>query len=275
MNKFFLNYGINTLRVLGLVNYIILLINTILKMKKIIQQKKLIPIDNTFKKISLKLNKNKFFINIEKINNLCQEKDTFGLIREIFFRNVYLKDLNQEDFKKTICIDLGSNKGIFSVIASKTFKFVICVDFQKKFNKCIDEIMSSNNQKNYEIINGVMGNLEFPEISNKSALNQRILNLNELIINKTNGEKIFLKIDIEGGEFKLFDEIDLKLVDIIVMEVHIYLEEIQHHYDINDLKKILDKLNNNGFKYLCFSENLDEVNYPDKGISFVKAVKKH
>ena len=42
MNKFFLNYGINTLRVLGLVNYIILLINTILKMKKIIQQKKLI-----------------------------------------------------------------------------------------------------------------------------------------------------------------------------------------------------------------------------------------
>ena len=188
---------------------------------------------------------------------------------------MYLKGFNHDHLKKFICIDLGSNRGIFSVIASKTFKFVICVDFQKKFNKCIDEIMSSNNQKNYEIINGVMGNLEFPEISNKSALNQRILNLNELIINKTNGEKIFLKIDIEGGEFKLFDEIDLKLVDIIVMEVHIYLEEIQHHYDINDLKKILDKLNNNGFKYLCFSENLDEVNYPDKGISFVKAVKKH
>ena len=275
MNKFFLNFGINTYRVLGTLNYIILLINSILKIKKIIQQKKLIPIDNTFKKISLKFNSNSFFINIEKLNYLCQETDTFGLIREIFFRNVYLKNLNHAHFKKFVCIDLGSNRGIFSVIASKTFKFVICVDYQKKYDKCIHEIMSSNNQTNYEIINGVIGNLEFPELSNKPVLDQRMVNLNELIINKTNGEKIFLKIDIEGGEFKLFDEIDLKLVDIIVMEIHIYLDETQHHYDINDLKKILDKLNNNSFKCICFSDNLDEVDYPDKSISFVRAIKRH
>ena len=174
--KFFLNFGINTFLVLGTVNYIILLINFILKIKKIIQQKKLIPIDNTFKRISLKFNNNRFFINIEKLNYLCQEKDTFGLIREIFFRNVYLKNLNHKDFEKFICFDIGCNRGIFSVIASKIFKFVICIDLQKKYNKCIDEIMSSNNQKNYEIINGIIGSLELLELKNKLGSDQRIVN---------------------------------------------------------------------------------------------------
>ena len=93
MKKFLLNFGINTFFVLGAINYIILLFNFILRIKKIIQQKNLIPLDNTFNRISLKFNNNKFFINIEKLNYLCQEKDTFGLIREIFFRNVYLKNL--------------------------------------------------------------------------------------------------------------------------------------------------------------------------------------
>ena len=273
MKKFFLNFGINTYRVLGTLNYIILLTSLLLNIKKIIQQKKLIPIDNTFKKIQLKFNKNKYFINIEKLNYLCQETDTFALIREIFFRDVYLKGFNHDHLKKFICIDLGSNRGIFSVIASKTFKFVICVDFQKKYNKCIDEIMSSNNQKNYEIINGVIGNLEFPELSDKSILDKKTINLNELIINKTNEDKIFLKIDIEGGEFKLFDDIDLKLIDIIVMEIHIYLDDIQHQYKINDLKKILDKLNNNGFRCLSFNNELKEINYPNKNINFIRAIK--
>ena len=195
--KFFLNFGFNSFLVLGVVNYFILLINFILKIKKIIQQKKLTSIDNTFKKISIKFNNKKFFVNIEKLNYLCQEKDTFTLIREIFIRNVYLKDLNIKDFKKFICFDLGCNRGIFSVIASKIFQFVICIDLQKKYNKCIDEIMSSNNQKNYEIINGIIGSLELLELKNKLGENQRIINLNELIKNKSSGEKIFLKIDIE------------------------------------------------------------------------------
>ena len=264
MKKFFLNFGINTFFVLGTINYIILLFNFILKIKKIIQQKKLTPIDNTFKRISLKFYNNRFFINIEKLNYLCQEKDTFGLIREIFFRNVYLKNLNLKNFNKFICFDLGCNRGIFSVIASKIFKFVICIDLQTKYNKCIDEIMSSNNQKNYEIINGVLGSLEFRELNNKFGLDKKIINLNELIKNKTNGEKIFLKIDIEGGEFRLFDEIDLNLVNIIVMEIH---------NDKGSLKKILDKLNDNNFKFLCFNDKLNKISYPDTTISFVRATK--
>ena len=273
MKKFLLNFGINTFFVLGAINYIILLFNFILRFKKIIQQKKLIPIDNTFNRISLKFNNDRFFINIEKLNYLCQEKDTFGLIREIFFRNVYLKNLNLKNFNKFICFDLGCNRGIFSVIASKIFKFVICVDFQTKYNKCVDEIMSSNNQKNYEIINGIIGSLEFLEFKNKLGANQRIININELIKNKSNGEKIFLKIDIEGGEYRLFDEIDLNLVNIIVMEVH-NDEDIQGPLKgKGSLKKILDKLNDNNFKFLCFDERLNKISYPDTNISFVRAIK--
>ena len=261
MKKLLLNFGINTFFVLGAINYIILLFNFILRIKKIIQQKKLSPIDNTFNRISLKFNNDRFFINIEKLNYLCQEKDTFGLIREIFFRNVYLKNLNLKNFNKFICFDIGCNRGIFSVIASKIFKFVICIDLQTKYNKCIDEIMSSNNQKNYEIINGIIGSLEEDY---KLGENQRIINLNELIKNKSSGEKIFLKIDIEGGEFRLFDEIDLNLVNIIVMEIH---------NDKGSLKKILDKLNDNNFKFLCFDEKLNKISYPDSNISFVRAIK--
>ena len=184
MKMFLLNFGINTFFALGAINYIILLFNIILKFKKIIQLKTLVPIENTFKRISLKFNNNRFFINIERLNYLCQEQNTFGLIREIFFRNVYLRNLNLKNFNKFICFDLGCNRGIFSVIASKTFKFVICIDLEKKYNKCIDEIMSGNNQKNYEIINGIIGSLE---IENKLGENQRIINLNELIKNKSNG----------------------------------------------------------------------------------------
>ena len=261
MKKFFLNFGINTFFVLGAINYIILLFNFILKIKKIIQHKNLIPINNTFDKISLKFNNNRFFVDIKKLNDLCQEKDTFGLIREIFFRNVYLKNFNLKNFNRFVCFDIGCNRGIFSVMASKIFKFVICVDLQTKYNKCIDEIMSSNNQKNYEIINGIVGSLE---VSEKLGENQRIINLNDLIKNKSSGEKIFLKIDIEGGEFRLFDEINLNLVNIIVMEIH---------NNKGSLKKILDKLNDNDFKFLCFNDQLNKINYPDKNISFVRAIK--
>ena len=62
--KFFLNFGFNSFLVLGVVNYFILLINFIFKIKKIIQQKKLTSIDNTFKKISIKFNNKKFFLRL-------------------------------------------------------------------------------------------------------------------------------------------------------------------------------------------------------------------
>ena len=59
-----LNFGFNSFLVLGVVNYFILLINFIFKIKKIIQQKKLTSIDNTFKKISIKFNNKKFFLRL-------------------------------------------------------------------------------------------------------------------------------------------------------------------------------------------------------------------
>ena len=39
------------------------------------------------------------------------------------------------------------------------------------------------------------------------------------------------------------------------------------------LKKILDKLNDNNFKFLCFDEKLNKISYPDTNISFVRAIK--
>ena len=44
-------------------------------------------------------------------------------------------------------------------------------------------------------------------------------------------------------------------------------------FDIKNVKKILDKLDNNGFKYLCFNKDLKEVNYPDTSINYVRAIK--
>ena len=262
LKKFLLNFGRNAFLSLGTINYIILLFNFLLKIKKIFRLKKLTPLDNTFNKISINYNKKKYFINISKLNKLCSERDTFGLIREIFFRNVYLKNFNVSNFNKFICIDLGSNRGIFSLMASKIFKTVICVELQSKYNKCVHEIMLSNHQKNYKIINGVIGELGM-NISNKLEFSQNKIDINQLIKNEADKHKVFLKIDIEGGEFKLFEEINLDLVEAISMELH----------KGGDIDHILDKIKNKNFFIECFNDQLEKINYQSSTITFIKARK--
>ena len=45
------------------------------------------------------------------------------------------------------------------------------------------------------------------------------------------------------------------------------------HHDKGSLKKILDKLNDNNFKFICFDYGLNKISYPDANISFVRAIK--
>ena len=179
----------------------------------------------------------------------------------IIFRNVYLKNFSIKNYNEFICFDLGCNRGVFSVIASKIFKFVTCIDLQQKYENCIHEIMLNNNQKNYEFISGIVGSLK---VSERLGSNQKTINLNDIIRKRSNGEKIFLKIDIEGGEFKLFEEIDLSLINTIVIEIH---------SNKGNLNQILDKLKNNNFKFFCFDDQLTNLTYPNKKISFVTAEK--
>ena len=133
IRKILLNYGFNSLKTLGIYNYIKLLIYSFVLLPKILVSRKLDTLDDFFNELIINFDNQKLKITIKKINKEINEFDTFSLIREIFIRNVYLKFFKIESLRDKYCLDLGSNRGIFSLQAGKIFKKVISIEMQEKY----------------------------------------------------------------------------------------------------------------------------------------------
>ncbi|MFW6130260.1 MAG: FkbM family methyltransferase, partial [Atribacterota bacterium] len=159
-------------------------------------------------------------------------------------------------------IDLGANVGIFTMLACKIAKKVIAVEAQSEFIPIIKSNISKLNCANeVDVEFGILGNDKGSFSDNKKLIsashykNEPPSITIQYLINKYNLNKIdFLKCDIEGSEFSIFDEKEdlnwLKKVKYISMEVH------KEHGDPNNL---CDTLIKSGYDVKLANKSKKEV----------------
>jgi len=148
--------------------------------------------------------------------------------------------------KNDIVVDLGSNIGLFTKLATeKTNNKIISVEGSPEIFSCLVENL--NDDKNVFFLNANVIS-ETNKESNSWSKKSSIINVTlKDIFHLYNLESIdFLKIDIEGGEYSLFRDLDdeyLKKIKKIAIETH----------DKNLNQELANKITKNGKKLFFFN----------------------
>jgi hypothetical protein len=142
---------------------------------------------------------------------------TFGLVRELFIRNCYVRGgLRRRLDSAEYVLDLGANRGLFSVMAATTARRVIAVEVLPDLQKAIELNARANGMDNISVkcaFVGAGGDFEGVTAAPTTPL--------ELLAEFDVPRFDVVKIDIEGSEFALFrDGQWLDRCGAIGMEVH-------------------------------------------------------
>lgn len=230
----------------------LLLCNT----RKIISSGKMYFLDASLNKIlqpiKICYNNQTYFFDLAYVDNKLNEGEyfSFGNIREIFILNCYLKYQPKEAFfNSKIVLDLGANRGTFSILMTPVAEKIICVEVQSRYEDIIKYNMKLNNYKNYAIESCFIGE---GGLCTDLINNDNIISLDSIMKKYGLHHIDFVKIDIEGSEYALFDSPAwLGKVKYISMELH-------HEY--GDINTILHALENYGFSYVLVDESFRPIN---------------
>lgn len=244
----------NVFKSLGIFNYIIFLTFV---MKNIIQIAKERNMNSFDKEIGRKNFFSSFNFKNFQINFDCNYTDkliledsfSFGIIREIFIRNTYFVHLPKKSYENCkVVVDLGANRGCFSTLMTPVAEKILSIEVQKKFNRSIIHNLELNNFYNYKIENTYVGG-KGQFFDNANSFTSVDALFNKYYIDFCD----IIKIDIEGSEFKLFEDLNidwLSRVNYIVMEVH---------PKYGDPKHIVERLKSEGFNLVLANQNLKKI----------------
>ncbi len=150
-----------------------------------------------------------------------------GLVREIYGRHSYFPDRSFIPKHGDTVVDLGANCGVVSILAAKLGARVRAVEAQSGFVKRCRELLALNGCE-AEVMWGLLGGGtgKFRDPSAVGAAGDQsdgrfppMVSIEEVLAGL--GRIDFLKCDIEGSEFGLFEKADwLERVQRIAMEVH-------------------------------------------------------
>lgn len=248
--------GINSLLTLGFAQYVILLISFLSVLPKMVIVKSLWPLHKKMsKKTRIKFKNYNFIIDCRYADEIIQENSfTFGLIAEICIENCYLKHHNIDFTEMRNVIDLGANRGVFACLAANFCEKVVAVEPQEIFHKSLAHNMAINNRTNYCIESSFVGGKgKLYGYENNTVTIEKIMQKNNF------ATVDFLKMDIEGSEFGLFQEIScLDKVKYLSMEVH---------PEYGDAMSIVNKLKEHGFsvvlsdRYCDITSDTDAITY--------------
>jgi FkbM family methyltransferase len=176
--------------------------------------------------------------------------------REMYCRNVYLRTGLVMPTKGWV-VDLGANRGLFSIWAAVTGARVIAVEAQEGFAPLILELAQHNGvaervQVEIALASGVTASgakagvvaddRRWSTTSHGASTRPADVSLPQLISKYQIDRIRLLKIDIEGGEFAVLPADDdlnwLQDVDQIVLEIH---------RDFGDAPSLIDRIRSHGF----------------------------
>lgn len=143
---------------------------------------------------------------------------TFGLIRELFVRNCYLRSLHLSNSPLAHVIDGGANRGLFSLFAASSGATVVAVEPAPAFCALIHHHMAINGITDYAVEQAVLGACTVPVAVTVPA---PVVSIPDLLDRHAIPHIDLLKLDIEGAEFALFSAPAwLQHVSTLTMEVH-------------------------------------------------------
>ena len=218
-----------------------------------------------------------------KINNknIIWKHTDVGFIDELIFEQCYIPNDSFKINSDYVIVDAGSNVGVFTLFAASyaTNGKIISIEADKYDYKRLVENISVNDFKNIFPINKALtdqsGYVFISDSIVRKPLEKNFHKQNYIyegqvesispqdLINEFKLDRIdFLKLDIEGSEFKIFKEPDwLKIVKIISMELHAELEDENALNIKNTLEKFNFSVNmiKNGTITYCFALNRDMI----------------
>lgn len=182
---------------------------------------------------------------VDRLLAARRDNPTFGNVRELYARNCYLRHLR---LKKPVgaVLDLGANRGMFSLLALVTLGAEIAVgvepimDYEEVFRLLLDA-----NRCPAERAPRYRKFVASPAIEQENPIENVSI---PTILREQRLERFHLvKMDIEGHERIVFSEPEwLAGVDTLTMELH---------PDKGDLSLIPRALKDYGFKYVMTDQN--------------------
>lgn len=207
-------------RVCGLVTGFKWLLFILIKLPQCFQVKNLQPADRIFGDGPIKVKSKNGKINLTG-------GQIFSSIREIWVRNVYLKNNFIKIPDEGIVVDLGANVGAFTMLALASNKAckVIAVEPNTEFNKLFLQQIAYNNfserVKLQRFFIGSFSSIQKEMLLTNESKDAQFINQKEFIeLNKFNRID-FLKCDIEGSEFDFISDTSLlEITKQLAIEIH-------------------------------------------------------
>jgi hypothetical protein len=244
----------NALRVLGLRQWLLYIGMFVRKLPAILRSRDLRPLDQVMGQTvqEFRVRGTRFAFDCAYCDEHVRDGSFgFGLAREIYIRDCYFKYHRPEVWNSLgTVVDLGANRGAFSVMMAARCEFVLCVDAQSAFAPVIRHNMEVNGFSNYAIEIALVG-----KGGDLADCEGRWLRMDELLDRYQLAVVDMMKIDIEGSEFDLFLDCGwLGRVKTLSMELH-----TKH----GDARHVLDALTRSGFKYAVANENVGRPSVRD------------
>ncbi len=194
----------------------------VLNIRSVVRSHSLAPVDHAMR------NRRRMFRVLGQ--TICLDGHLFGNAREIYGRKVYFRLPGFSVSPGDVVVDLGANAGVFTILAGRLGSKVIAVEAQSGFlNEIHANAMLNQCEKKVRVEFGMIGHrggVLSDEVQLRSSshfgLRPPQISMMDLISRHQIEVIDFLKIDIEGSEFDLFErDLDwLRSVRRIAMEVH-------------------------------------------------------
>lgn len=211
------NYGFRAVAVLGLHEYVRYFLVSVREFPRIVAEKSLRPVDRAMSgivRVKHRLNGTQCLIDLDSYRGGDAEEDSyaFGLVREIWFRDIYFRHFDLPP-KLGCVVDLGANRGIFTLQAAAVAEQVIAVEALDKYRASLQHNLALNGLDNVELVHAMVGGQALLDREGNA-----MIGLDE-VVSRARAPVDLLKVDIEGSEFGL----DLRAVGgvrRIAMELH-------------------------------------------------------
>jgi FkbM family methyltransferase len=183
----------------------------------------------------------------------------FGSAREMYCRQVYFPTADFNLNPGSTVMDLGADAGLFSLLAAQAGCTVIAVEAQGGLVEELKDLFSSHGLATSIVVENALVGSGTGVFSDPSALASAAhfdgsppprLSMSELLAKHHVDQLDFLKVDIEGSEFDLFQSGDqwLRRVRRIAMEVHTPFGSVEHLQRIIQAQGMLVELRDNDLR---------------------------